>query len=175
MRLDHDWFPADLPANVALGEGSWLYSAYAFLHFRSGRPRAVVIGRDSGVYHGTFFELGPDAEVEIGAFCTIVGATFRTDRRIVVGDYSFVAHEVTFADEPAPAPPRPGEPSGRSPEVSIVLGGNCWIGARAILLPGARIGEGSIVGAGAVIDFEVPPFSLAAGNPGRVIGPLRKA
>jgi acetyltransferase-like isoleucine patch superfamily enzyme len=74
LRLDHDWFDAALPAGVSIAEGSWLYSAYAFLHCRSERPAPVRIGRHSGVYHGSFFELGPDADVEIGDFCAIVGA-----------------------------------------------------------------------------------------------------
>ena len=53
---------------------------------------------------------------------------------------------------------------------AILLGKNCWIGARAVLTSGAVIGEGAIVGAGALVDFEVPPFTVVAGNPARVIG-----
>src|SRR5258707_69304 len=142
--LEHDWFPRPLPDNVTLGERSWLYSAYAFLHCRSRRPRAVRIGRDTGVYHGSFFDLGPRGVVGVGDFCTLVGAVFACDSRVVIGDYSFVAHEVTFADGFAAIP---GAGSEGEPQTSIVLGENCWIGARAVLLAGARIGAGSIVGA----------------------------
>jgi acetyltransferase-like isoleucine patch superfamily enzyme len=56
-----------------------------------------------------------------------------------------------------------------------VLADNVWIGARAVVLGGARIGEGSVVGAAAVVDFEVPPYSLAAGNPARILGPIGTA
>lgn len=49
---------------------------------------------------------------------------------------------------------------------------DAWIGAGAIILPGLTIGEGSIVGAGAVVTKDVPPHSVVAGNPARVIKTL---
>ncbi len=45
-----------------------------------------------------------------------------------------------------------------------------WVGLRAIIMPGVRIGEGSIVGAGAVVTKSCEPGSIVAGNPARVIG-----
>lgn len=51
----------------------------------------------------------------------------------------------------------------------VVIEDGVWIGARAIILPGVRIGRGSTVGAGSVVTKSVPPFSIAAGNPARVI------
>jgi hypothetical protein len=103
--LEHDWFPRPLPENVELGERSWLDSSYVFHHFHSQRPCGVRIGEDSGVYLGTQFELGPNGEVEIGRFCTIVGAIFRTNGRVSIGDHTFVAHEVVMADAHAALPP----------------------------------------------------------------------
>jgi carbonic anhydrase/acetyltransferase-like protein (isoleucine patch superfamily) len=44
-----------------------------------------------------------------------------------------------------------------------------WIGLGATILPGARIGDGVIVGAGAVVRGTVPPYAVVAGNPGRVV------
>lgn len=49
------------------------------------------------------------------------------------------------------------------------IGSNCFIGGRAIILPGVRVGDGSIVAAGAVVTKNVPPGSIVAGNPARVI------
>jgi acetyltransferase-like isoleucine patch superfamily enzyme len=175
MMLEHDWFPEPLPANVIIGERSWLYSSFAFLHYHSQRPYGVRIGHSSGVYHGTFFELGPSGEVEIGDYCAVVGAIFCTNHRVDIKDYAFIAHEVVIADSFAAMPlmcsgslePRPiSDP----PAVAIVIGENAWIGARAILLSGARIGEGAIVGAAAVVDFEVPDYAVVAGSPARVVG-----
>ena len=46
---------------------------------------------------------------------------------------------------------------------------NCFIGARAIIMPGVRVGHNSIVAAGAVVTKDVPPCSIAAGNPARIM------
>jgi len=53
--------------------------------------------------------------------------------------------------------------------VDTRIGARCFIGAHSILLPGVRIGDGSIVGAGSVVTRDVPPGSIVAGNPARVI------
>lgn len=166
VRLEHDWFPRPLPENVELGERSWLFSSYAFQHCHSQRQCAVRIGDDSGVYDGTQFELGPDGEVEIGRFCTIVGAIIRTNGRVSIGNHTFVAHEVVMADAHAARPPN-GSPE--PPAAAVEIGSTVWIGARAILLAGTRIGDGTVVGAGAVLSGEVPAGVTVAGNPPRVV------
>ena len=51
-----------------------------------------------------------------------------------------------------------------------VVGDGAWIGERAIILPGRRIGEGAIVGAGAVVTRDVRPYEIVGGNPARPIG-----
>jgi acetyltransferase-like isoleucine patch superfamily enzyme len=63
----------------------------------------------------------------------------------------------------------PSPCSEHGPPPSIEIGRNAWIGARAVLLAGAQIGDDAIVGAGAVVDFEVPPGAVAAGNPARIV------
>lgn len=168
--LSHDWFPEALPENIEIGERSWLYSSFAFRHYQSHRPCGVKIGHDSGLYNGTFFDLGPQGEVRVGDFCTVVGAIFSTNGRVTIGDYSFIAHEVVIADASAARPG--GVSSGQSPQ-EIIIGDNVWIGAQAVILSGAKIGEGAIIGAAAVVDFEVPAYALVAGNPGAVRGSAR--
>jgi len=166
--LPHDWFHRPLPTNVRIATSSWLYSSFAFLHYASVRDCGVQVGSNSGIYNGTFFDLDADGEVTIGDYCTLVGAIFAGNVRVSIGNYAFIAHEVTIADHFAAVPPsgsfRPS--TSRCDEISI--GEGAWIGARAILLPGARIGQGAIVGAAAVVDVEVPPFATAVGNPVRI-------
>jgi acetyltransferase-like isoleucine patch superfamily enzyme len=170
--LDHDWFPRPVPANVLLGARSWLYSSFAFIHYQSRRPCGVRVGHDSGLYDSTFFELGPSGEVEIGNYCTVVGAIFACNSRVVIEDYALIAHDVVLADTPAAVPPdhhvREADPP--APATTIVIGENSWIGARVVLLAGARIGTGAIIGAGTVVDFDVDPYAILAGNPARVVG-----
>jgi virginiamycin A acetyltransferase len=50
-----------------------------------------------------------------------------------------------------------------------VIGPDCWIGHGALILPVARLGAGVVVGAGAVVRGEVPPYAIVAGNPARLI------
>ena len=177
VRLAHDWFPRPVPPNVRAGQGTWIYSSFSFLHYTSDRPTGVRIGRHSGVYIGTHFDLGPSGEVVIGDYCAIVGAIIATNGRVEVGDYGFIAHEVVIADCSAAMPylRRPtASPGWTAPNASgVLIGRNVWIGTRAIVLGGASIGEGAIIGAGALVTGEVPPYAIVAGNPSRIVGSVR--
>jgi acetyltransferase-like isoleucine patch superfamily enzyme len=51
----------------------------------------------------------------------------------------------------------------------IKIGNRCWLGMHAVVLPGVELGEGVIVGAGAVVTRSFPPRCIIAGNPARVI------
>jgi acetyltransferase-like isoleucine patch superfamily enzyme len=57
----------------------------------------------------------------------------------------------------------------------VVIGDRVWIGYRAIVLPGVTIGEGAVVGAGAVVTKNVGPYAIVAGNPARKIGERKLA
>ncbi|MEY2512931.1 MAG: hypothetical protein QOJ89_289 [bacterium] len=173
--LAHDWYPRPLPANVVLGERCWLHSAHALVHCASVRDVALAIGDDSGVYHGTHFDLGPQASVVIGRCCTIVGAIVRSDGDVRIGDHVFISHEVVIADGPWAVPPRlargdaadgSGAPGAGA---RIDIGDDVWIGARATILGGVRIGARAVVGAGAVVTTDVPVGAVVAGNPAQVV------
>lgn len=57
----------------------------------------------------------------------------------------------------------------RSMSADTRIGKNCFIGAHSVILPGVTVGDGSIVAAGAVVNRDVPPGSIVAGNPAKVI------
>ena len=52
----------------------------------------------------------------------------------------------------------------------VVVGDRVWIGYRAIVLPGVTIGEGAVIGAGAVVTKDVEPYAIVVGNPARKVG-----
>jgi galactoside O-acetyltransferase len=54
----------------------------------------------------------------------------------------------------------------------VRIDNKAWVGARTIVLKGVTIGEGAIIGAGSVVTGDVPPWTLAAGNPARIIRSL---
>lgn len=53
--------------------------------------------------------------------------------------------------------------------VETNIGNDVWIGRSAIVLAGISIGDGAVVGAGAVVTKDVPPYAIVAGNPARII------
>lgn len=56
----------------------------------------------------------------------------------------------------------------------IVIKNNAWIGMHSFIMKGVTIGEGAIVAAGSVVTKDVPPFTIVAGNPARVVKQINK-
>lgn len=54
-------------------------------------------------------------------------------------------------------------------KTDTVIGRRCFIGAHAVIMPGIKIGDSSIVGAGSVVTRDVPPGCIVAGNPARIL------
>ena len=51
----------------------------------------------------------------------------------------------------------------------VVIDDYVWIGRRAIILPGVKIGKGVVIGAGALVSKDIPDFGIAVGNPAKVV------
>jgi acetyltransferase-like isoleucine patch superfamily enzyme len=112
--------------------------------------------------------------VKIGSFCTLVGAIMRAEREISIGNYVFIAHEVVISDcehaGRASVQARASRlPPGNCEPRPVCIGNDVWIGMRSIILAGVTIGDGAIVGAGAVVSDNVPAHCIASGNPARVV------
>jgi maltose O-acetyltransferase len=58
---------------------------------------------------------------------------------------------------------------GMAEDRPIVVEDDVWFGAAVIVLPGVRVGHGSVIGAGSIITKDVPPFACVAGSPARVV------
>ena len=70
---------------------------------------------------------------------------------------------------------RPMQQSGFGAVLPVTIGNDVWIGSRVTILPGVTIGDGCVIGAGAVVAKDIPPYSVAVGNPARVVKDRRKA
>ncbi len=77
---------------------------------------------------------------------------------IIVGNNSLIAFKTLLLARDMDGSVRP-----------IRIGENCFIGGGSIILPGVTVGDGSIVGAGAVVFDDVPERCAVAGNPAKVI------
>ncbi|MFU0913286.1 CatB-related O-acetyltransferase [Kluyvera intermedia] len=55
------------------------------------------------------------------------------------------------------------------PRGDTLLGDGCWLGMRAMIMPGVVIGEGAVVAAGSVVTKDVPPYAVVGGNPAKFI------
>lgn len=51
----------------------------------------------------------------------------------------------------------------------VIIGDNCWLGTRVLIMPGVEIGKGCVIAAGAVVTKNMPPYSVVAGNPAKAV------
>lgn len=58
---------------------------------------------------------------------------------------------------------------GSLPTKGVEIGNDVWIGTRVIILPGVKIGDSSIIGAGAVVTKDVPSYTIVGGNPAKIL------
>ena len=64
----------------------------------------------------------------------------------------------------------PMSKQGTNKEKAVVIGNDVWIGDSAMLLPGCKIGNGVVVGAGAVVRGTIPDYAIVIGNPAQICG-----
>lgn len=103
--------------------------------------------------------------VVIGRNCTINDVC-----EVKIGDNCVIGPNVNIFTAGLPIDPKKRQ-GGQGPQMGkpITIEQDCWIGGGAIILPGRTIGKGSTVGAGSIVTKDVPPFTIVAGNPARVL------
>lgn len=96
------------------------------------------------------------------------GVTMVDDTHIYVGDKTMIGPNVTVVTATHPLEPELRS-EGYQYNKPVHIGENCFIGARAVILPGVTIGSGSVIGAGSVVTKDIPENVVAAGNPCKII------
>lgn len=108
----------------------------------------------------------------VGSLCRFnIGCVLDLSAEITIGDLVGFGHQVMVLTTSHAI----GGPERRSAQPiprSVTIGDGCWLGARCTILPGVTVGSGSIVAAGAVVTKDVPPNTLVAGSPARVVRQL---
>jgi acetyltransferase-like isoleucine patch superfamily enzyme len=178
-----DWHHGLIPDNVVIDETAYVETTFSFSLYRSQEPVGVRIGRGASTYLGTMFDVGPTGRVILEPFALVLGARIICDSTVTIGEYALISWNVVLMDsyrvsldlaqrrrQLEHAASRVGrfiDNEGASRQIDI--GRNVWIGFDSCVLPGVAIGEGSIVGARSVVTEDVPPYTVVAGNPARVI------
>lgn len=160
--LIYHLFAKHLPAShcpYALGAKHLRAWLCRHLFVRCGRNVNIEQGADIGT--GRFTSLGDNSG--IGLRCVV--------KRAVIGNNVMMGPEVVFIGRTHDFSDlnRPLHEQGFVEAPPIVVNDNVWIGTRAIVLPGRRIGRYAIVGAGAVVTHDVPDYAVVGGNPAKVL------
>lgn len=124
------------------------------------------MGKDVNIEKGALF----DSQVEIGdrsgigANCSVLGpvkigkfVNMGPDVIIYTRNHAHDRTDITMQEQ------------GFEEYKEVCIDDDVWIGGRVIILPGVKIGKGCIIGAGAVVSKDVPPYSIAVGNPAKVV------
>jgi acetyltransferase-like isoleucine patch superfamily enzyme len=191
-QLSWDWYPGTIPENTKIDETAYIETTFSFRFFRSRLPVGVEYGRGASTYLGTMFDVGPNGRVTLGDYALVHGARIICDIEVAIGDHALISWNVVLMDTyrlPDDAVQRrreleliphreirvAGDGRDGTPLASaqpIHIGPNVWIGFESCVLPGVTIGEGSIIGARSVVTTNVPPFTIVAGNPARIVRAL---
>lgn len=91
---------------------------------------------------------------------------FQDQGGIEIGDNVLIGHSVVIATLNHDFNP---ETRADMTPKCVKIGNDVWIGSNVTILPGVKIGCGSVVGAGSVVTKDIPPYTIAAGNPAKVI------
>jgi acetyltransferase-like isoleucine patch superfamily enzyme len=134
----------------------------------------TLIGASDALIQFTSWNIGDhEGEIKIGKYCLITpGVRIMSAKSIIIGDACMIAHGAYISDADWHGIYDRAEPVGNTKPV--IFEDNVWIGDSAIICKGVRIGKNSIIGAGAVVTKNVPPNSIFAGNPAKLVKELKK-
>lgn len=162
------------------------FSSRAKIFLQDGATSNQVIIDDDVWLYGRII-LQSQGFCKIGKFVKIGNSTtIQCVNRVEIGDYTIIADNVVITDNNN----HPISPSYRkewainysdsslslwkhSVSKPTIIESNVWVGANSRICKGVRIGEGAIIAASSIVTKDVPPFSIVAGNPARIVKTLQ--
>lgn len=136
---------------------------------RDGR---LTIGEGTKLEPGCWITMSEDARISIGRGCFLNRETMlAAQERIEIGDHVMFANHcfVGDADHRFDDPRLPITWQGFTPRGPVVVGSNVWLGKGVVVRGGTTIGDRCVVGANSVVTRNLPPATIAAGSPAKVI------
>ena len=136
----------------------------------------AILGRmdDDTIINQPFYcDYGKHIRVGKGFFANF-GWTVLDEAYVTIGDDCFIGPNVGIYT--ACHSTDPTERNSRKEWARpVTIGNNCWIGGDVTILPGVTIGDNCTIGAGSVVAKDIPPCSVAVGNPAKVIKKVKAA
>ena len=187
IRLALDDFNRNLCAEKVTSSEGAAFGHAATVHNPTRMRERIKIGRHTRV-DGELLIHDYGGKIEIGDYTYIgAGARIWSGESVTIGNHVFLAHNVNITDTNShqfDAQARKhhylrtvvnGEPFVKdSIETKpIVVEDHAWVNFGVGILKGVRIGEGAVVGALSLVTKDVPPYTLVAGNPARIIRELK--
>ena len=115
------------------------------------------------------------SNVYIGDYFCII-SELGNEKSLLIEDFASIGPNVTIILESHPNSSKLSKHKDKYPFLyqkgEVKIYNNAWIGAGVIIMPNVDIGEYCIIGAGSVVTRSIPPFSVAVGNPAKVIRKL---
>ena len=155
-------FASKLPISRRMKYAKWIRVFFAKKILR-------YCGKNVNIERGAYFT--PNVSIDdysgIGVDCEMNAV----DAEIIIGKYVMMGPEVivytvnhNYSDITVPM-----QQQGSTKGENVIIGDDVWIGRRAIIMPGVKIGNGCIIGANSVVTKSIPEYAVVGGSPAKII------
>lgn len=134
-----------------------------------------LLGKSEGAFINPPFYCDYGSHIEVGKnFFANYNCTIIDVAKVKIGDNCMLAPNVAIYTAGHPIHPDTRN-TAYEYGIEVIIGDNVWIGGNAVICPGVHIGNNVVIGAGSIVTKDIPDWSVAAGNPCRVIKKITDA